>query len=324
MAVYTHISESDLKQFLTLYELPPLASFTGIKAGVQNSNYGLVLGDTRYILTLYEDRENGVDPADLPYFLQLKQHLAHRQIACPVPVAQRDGALYGALAGRPTALVSFLKGRSSKSPTPAHCHALGQAMAALHLAGGDFAMRRANRQGMAHWQKLFSACRARADEIIPNLQNNIADTLDYLQKNWPQDLPQGVIHADLFPDNVFFENTKLSGLIDFYFACTDFLAYDVAIALNAWCFEADVNFNITKARALLAGYQQSRKMTAEETHALPILANGAALRFLLTRLYDWLHPQNTELIERKNPIDYLRRLRFHKSVVHPNDYGLEE
>ena len=331
MAVYTHISEADLKQFLTQYDLPQLASFTGIKAGVQNSNYVLVLGDTRYILTLYEGGENGVDPADLPYFLKLKQYLAARQIACPVPVAQRDGALYSTLAGRPTALVQFLAGRSSKSPTPTHCHALGQAMGKLHLAGRDFGrdfgpdfgMTRPNRQGMAHWQKLFSACRARADEVLPDMEKIIADTLAHLQENWPSDLPQGVIHADLFPDNVFFEKTELSGLIDFYFACTDFFAYDVAITLNAWCFEPDINFNITKARALLAGYQQSRKMTPEETHALPILASGAAVRFLLTRLYDYLHPKNAGLLEPKNPIDYLRRLRFHKSVTHARDYGLE-
>lgn len=323
MAVYTHVDETALRDFLAAYDLPKLTAFQGIKAGVQNTNYLLTLADTKYILTLYEDTQNGVDPEDLPYFLQLKQHLAARGIACPTPVAQRDGALFSPLQGRPAALVSFLSGRSSKSPTPAHCRALGAAMANMHVAGADFSLQRANTQGHQSWSALFDNCRAEADNVTPGLGATIERELDRLVTAWPSDLPRGVVHADLFPDNVFFDNGNLTGLIDFYFACTDYLAYDLAIALNAWCFEHDASFNITKARALLAGYQQNRPMQADEIDALPVLAGGAAMRFLLTRLYDWLHPQPDGLVVPKNPVDYLQRLRFHKSVRHARDYGLE-
>ena len=331
MAVYTHITETELKGFLKNYDLPPLTHFSGIKAGVQNSNYLLVLGAKKYILTLYEDRPNGVNRKDLPYFLQLKQFLAARGIACPLPIAQRGGALHGELAARPAALVGFLEGRSSKSPTPTHCRAVGKAMGAFHQAGQDFPKSRRNAHGHTTWESLFKKCRAEADSIAPGLEQTIEAELHRLLKDWPSDLPQGVIHADLFPDNVFFQNGAVSGLIDFYFACTDFFAYDLAIALNAWCFEADASFNITKARGLLDGYTHARHLGAEETRALPVLAGGAAMRFLVTRLYDWLNPPlnqlsdapSADLIVPKNPMDYLRRLRFHKSAKSAADYGLE-
>ncbi|NCF79169.1 MAG: homoserine kinase [Alphaproteobacteria bacterium] len=323
MAVFTQINDAQLAAFMADYALGDVKGFKGIAAGVQNSNYLVDMADRRLILTLYEDTQTGVDPNDLPYFLGLMQHLAAADIACPTPLLRQDGTLSGTLAGRPAALVSFLPGRSTVTPKPPQCRAVGAALGELHLAGEGFAMRRANTQGPDNWRRLFDASAARADEAAPDLAAFMRDELARIEAAWPQDLPQGVIHADLFPDNVFFEKGAVSGLIDFYFACHDVLAYDLAIMLNAWCFEADVNFNITKARLLLAGYQSVRPMSADEIAALPILASGAAMRFLTTRLYDWLNRTEDALVTPKNPIDYLRRLRFHRHVTSAADYGLE-
>ena len=323
MAVFTPISADLLDGFMADYALPPVTGFDGIQAGVQNSNYRIRTAEADYILTLYEDTQTGVDPADLPYFLGLLQHLAGNGLSCPLPIARRDGGLLGELAGRPAALVSFLSGRSTVTPKPPHCRNAGAALAALHLAGDGFAMQRTNSQGPDNWRALFAACRDAADSVTPGLADLMDSELARIEAGWPDDLPRGVIHADLFPDNVFFEKENVSGLIDFYFACHDIFAYDLAIMLNAWCFEADVNFNITKARALLAGYQSVRPMSAAEIEALPLLASGAAMRFLTTRLYDWLNRPEEALVVPKNPVDYLRRLRFHRHVTGAADYGLE-
>ena len=323
MAVYTKIEDAALRAFLEDYAVAPLLEARGIQAGVQNTNYLITTQDNRYILTLYEDTETGVDPKDLPFFLGLMQHLSEAGILCPTPISRHDGALFGSLAGRPAALVSFLDGRSVSSPKPQHCRAVGAALAKLHLAGDHFTMSRANTQASAQWPELFAQCAARADEAAPELSQTIERELARIIDQWPSKLPRGNIHADLFPDNVFFRDGEVSGLIDFYFACEDAFAYDLAIMLNAWCFEPDINFNITKARALMAGYQSVRKLSEQEVNALPVLASGAAMRFLLTRLYDWLHQKPEALVTPKNPTDYLRRLRFHKNVTSPADYGLE-
>lgn len=323
MAVFTHIETDMLTAFLDNYELAALRGFKGIQAGVQNSNFIVETATTKYILTIYEDSATGVNPADLPYFVGLMQHLAGAGLTCPIPIARKDGALLGTLAGKPAALVSFLDGRGTITPKPQHCRSAGAALAAMHLAGEGFAPRRKNDQGLQNWQLLFDGCAARADEVTPGLADVMAEELAKLAALWPQDLPEGVIHADLFPDNVFFIDREVTGLIDFYFACHDIWAYDLAIMLNAWCFEADVNFNITKARALLSGYQSVRPMSAAEINALPILARGAAMRFLTTRLHDWLNRPAEALVVPKNPIDYVRRLRFHRHVKSAADYGLE-
>ena len=327
MAVFTHVTPEALAAFWADYDLPPVTELKGIQAGVQNSNYLVTTAEDKYILTLYEDTATGVDPDDLPYFLSLLQHLSGNGLSCPMPIERRDetglGKVLGQLSGRPAALVSFLQGRASIAPKPPQCKSAGAALARLHLAGEGFAMQRANSQGPDNWQNLFALCRDEADEVTPGLGELIAGELTYLKAHWPQDLPQGVIHADLFPDNVFFIGAEVSGLIDFYFACHDMLAYDLAIMLNAWCFEADVNFNITKAKALLAGYQSVRPMAQNEIDALPILARGAAMRFLMTRLHDWLNRPDDALLVPKNPVDYLRRLRFHRHVTSAADYGLE-
>jgi homoserine kinase type II len=320
MAVYTQVSDDELTSFIASYNVGALLSYKGIAEGVENTNYLVHTEKGPYLLTLYEKR---VAAPDLPFFLGLMEHLAKAGINCPTPVHDAHGRVLRTLSGKPAALVTFLEGVWIRRPQPRHCGALGQAMASLHLAGRSFAHSRANALGVADWRPLFQRFRLRADDIAPGLAAVIEEELDQLEANWPAKLPQGIIHADLFPDNAFFLGDQLSGLIDFYFACKDALAYDIAIALNAWCFESDHAFNMTKGQALLKGYQGVRALEPTERQALPLLARGAALRFLLTRAYDWLHTDADALVNRKDPQEYLRRLKFHRSVRSAREYGLE-
>tara|TARA_B100000378_G_scaffold228079_1_gene192447 strand:+ start:189 stop:1151 length:963 start_codon:yes stop_codon:yes gene_type:complete len=319
LAVYTDINEVELKDFLQAYDCGTLLSFKGIAEGVENSNFLLHTDRFSLILTLYEKR---VDENDLPFYLGLMQHLAERGLSCPLPLERSDGALYGRLCGRPAALISFLEGMWLRKSEARHCRELGAALARMHIAGQDFAIRRENALSLKGWVDLWDKSAVRADEVQRGLESEITDELALLEDRWPVDLPDGVIHADLFPDNVFFIGDTLSGLIDFYFACNDFLAYDLAICLNAWCFEKDGAFNVTKARALIEGYQSVRPLSAAEIEALPLLARGSALRFFLTRLYDWLTTPEGALVVKKDPLEYLRYLRFHRSVRSAREYGL--
>jgi homoserine kinase type II len=320
MAVYTDVSDSELEEFLAAYDLGALLSCKGIAEGVENSNFLLHTEAGHFILTLYEKR---VAADDLPFFLGLMEHLASRGISCPLPVKARDGKALRRLAGRPAAIVSFLDGMWVRRPQVAHCAALGEALAAMHEAGRDFPMRRDNALSLSGWRPLYELIGGRADKVDEGLSNLIAAELDHLEAVWPWGLPEGVIHADLFPDNVFFLKNKVSGIIDFYFACNDLLAYDLAICLNAWCFEPDHSFNVTKARALLASYRAGRPLEEAEVAALPVLARGAALRFLLTRLHDWLTVPDGALVTPKNPMEYVRRLRFHRRVASAAEYGID-
>ena len=316
MAVYTEVSDAELEAFLAEYDIGQADSFKGVAEGVENSNYFLTTTTGQFFLTLYEKR---VDPKDLPFFLGLMDHLAARGISCPRPIHGRDGNALRTLAGRPAAIITFLHGLWPRRVLQRHCGPVGEALAALHLAGRDFPMKRPNTLSVAGWRPLFDASRRHVDD---NLARELQAELDFFEGNWPQDLPAGVIHADLFNDNVLFLNEKLSGLIDFYFACNDAFAYDVAICLNAWCFEPDKSFNATKGRALLQGYERVRSLEPRERDRLPLLARGAALRFLLTRLYDWVHTPADALVKRKDPKEYLDKLRFHRSAQSITDYGL--
>jgi homoserine kinase type II len=320
MAVYTDVTDEELQQFLAGYDLGTLMSYKGIAEGVENSNFLLHTSKGAFILTLYEKR---VAAGDLPFFLNLMEHLAARGLTCPQPVRNRSGEALGRLAKRPTAIVTFLDGVWIRRPSAAHCGAVGEALAQLHLAGADFAMTRRNGLSVAGWRPLVETAAARADTVQAGLCEAIAAELARLERDWPRDLPQGVIHADLFPDNVFFLGDRLSGLIDFYFACTDALAYDMAVCLNAWCFEPDHSYNMTKGRALLHGYMRKRALSAPEIAALPILCRGAALRFLLTRLVDWLEVPAGALVKPKDPLEYYRKLRFHQTNTSARDYGID-
>ncbi len=320
MAVYTDVTDEELQQFLAGYDLGTLLSYKGIAEGVENSNFLLHTSQGSFILTLYEKR---VAAGDLPFFLNLMEHLAARGLTCPQPVRSRSGEALGMLAKRPAAIVTFLDGVWIRRPNAAHCGAVGDALAQLHLAGADFTMTRRNGLSVEGWRPLFETAAPRADKVQAGLREAIVAELARLEREWPRDLPQGVIHADLFPDNVFFLGDRLSGLIDFYFACTDALAYDVAVCLNAWCFESDHSYNMTKGRALLYGYMRKRALSAPEIAALPILCRGAALRFLLTRLVDWLEVPAGALVKPKDPLEYYRKLRFHQTNTSTRDYGID-
>lgn len=319
MAVYTDVPEGDLARFLEEYDIGRLLSYKGIAEGTENTNFLLHAGSGAFILTLYEKR---VDGADLPFFLGLMEHLARKGLSCPLPVRRADGALTGALAGRTAALITFLEGVWSRRPNVAQCREVGRALASLHRAGADFPLARPNALGLPGWRSLWEASREHADAVEPGLTAEIDADFAALEAAWPRDLPAGVIHADLFPDNVFFLGDTLSGLIDFYFACDDLYAYDLATCLNAWCFEPDFSFNVTKSMALLAGYQAVRPLSAAEVAALPVLARGSALRFLMTRLYDWLTIPDGPLVRKRDPLEYVRKLRFHRAVASPAEYGV--
>jgi len=320
MAVYTDVTDEELQQFLAGYRIGNLLAYKGIAEGVENSNFLLHTSEGFFILTLYEKR---VAAGDLPFFLSLIEHLAARGLTCPQPVRSQRGEALGRLADRPAAIFTFLDGMWIRRPSVAHCGAVGDALGKLHVAGADFGMTRHNGLSVEGWRPLFEAAGARADTVQKGLGQAIESELVWLERDWPRDLPQGIIHADLFPDNVFFLGDRLSGLIDFYFACTDALAYDVAICLNAWCFELDHSYNITKGRALLNRYMRARKLTAREIAVLPILCRGAALRFLLTRLVDWLEVPPGALVKPKDPLEYYRKLRFHQANVNARDYGID-
>ncbi len=319
MAVYTEVTFEDLDAFISTYDIGAVVSFKGIAEGVENTNYMVETDKGRYFLTLYEKR---VAESDLPFFLGLLEHLADNGFPCPVPIHDKNELTLRSLNDRPAAVVSFLEGVSVHRPTPKHCQLLGEMLARMHLAAVDFNIQRPNALNPDGWTSLFESCRADADSFISGLEGEIEKDLTDLIGRWPDNLPTGVIHADLFPDNVFFLGDRLSGFIDFYFACDDILAYDLAICLNAWCFENDGQFNITKARALTNGYQKQRKLSDAEIAAFPVLAGGAALRFLLTRLVDWLTPVEGALVKPKDPTEYLKKLRFHRNVKGPGEYGI--
>ncbi len=320
MAVYTEVTDENLRDFVAGYSIGEVRSCKGIAEGIENTNYLVSTDGGLFILTLYEKR---VKPEDLPFFLGLMEHLAAKGIPCPTPIKDRSGKSLRELSGRPAAMVSFLDGMWPRRITPDHCALLGEVMARMHVGGNGFALSRANDLSVDSWRGLFDASAARADEVEAGLSAVLENEMSVLEADWPSDLPSGVIHGDLFPDNVFFQRQELSGLIDFYFACNDFYAYDIAVCLNAWCFEADRSFNITKARRLLNAYRKVRDFSPLELEALPLLARGSAMRFLLTRLYDWLNTPPDALVTPKDPLEYLEKLKFHQGVAGAGAYGLE-
>jgi homoserine kinase type II len=319
MAVYTDLTDEDLTRFVAEYDLGSVLSCKGIAEGVENSNFLLQTDFGSFILTIYEKR---VNPDDLPFFIGLMEHLAAQGFSCPTPVGGRDGKSLRKLCGKPAAIITFLEGLWPRSIMPVHCVEVGRTLAEFHAAGHGFDKRRPNDLSVAGWQTLIDEVGARADEVAPGLATLLQDEIGFLAKAWPKELPSGTIHADMFPDNVFFRGETCSGVIDFYFACTDFLAYDLGICINAWCFDAEHRFQAGRARDMIAAYQTVRPLSATEKAALPLLARGSALRFLLTRLYDWLNQQPGALVRPKDPLEYLARLRFHAAHPDPAVYGL--
>lgn len=310
MAVYTHLVHDDIATFLAHYNLGTLVAFKGIAEGVSNTNYLLQTTSGNYILTLFERRFN---LEDLPYFISLMEWFSARGIACPQPVKMHDGRTLSALKERPAVLVSFLDGAGvePRKITLDHLAQLGAQVGRMHIAGMGFGYERKNALSLAGWEAIIDALAERADEIAPGLCKIISDEYNYLSEHWPQQLPGGPIHADLFPDNVFFDrHRKLSGVIDFYFSCQDAWAYDLAIVVNAWCFDDRHRLVPERVQTLMHYYNDQRPMTAEEEASFPLLLRGAALRFLLTRAQDWLNPAEGAEITPKDPLEYLAKLQF--------------
>ena len=310
MAVYTDITDEELAGLLADFDLGAALSLKGVAEGVENSNFLLETEAGRYFLTIYERR---VRADDLPFFLELLRWIAEQRFPSATPIPDREGRLLKTVRGKPCAIVSFLSGLSVRRPTAAHCREAGAGLALLHLAAASYPGVRANDLGQAAWAPMFQGLAQAAEDLKPGLAATISSDLELLASQWPRGLPQGIIHADFFPDNVFFSKGQFAGAIDFYFACVDALAYDVAIALNAWCFEPDGSFNITSARQLVAGYESLRPLSDLERGALPVLAHGAAMRFFLTRLADWGATPAGALVRPKDPLEYERKLAVHRS-----------
>ena len=315
MAVYTHLGAEVLGQLVAEFDVGELTSVKGIAEGISNSNWlvettGKDGTGARFILTMYEYR---IEVEDLPFFLSLLDHLSAR--GCPVPrtIHDRQGQLYRLLDGKAVALIEFLPGVSVSAPTPGQAHAVGRALAQMQLAAADFADRRENAMGRAEWLRLANECGAAGlAEIDAGFAELVARELPAVLADWPEDLPRGTIHADLFSDNVLMLGNQVTGLIDFYFACTDLFAYDLAVTHAAWCFSHDgKHFDPALSAALIAGYEEVRPLSSEERAALPLLARGAALRFALTRAWDWVNTPADALVTRKDPLAFARRLEFY-------------
>jgi len=312
MAVYTQVSAEALSALLADYDVGSLVSAKGIAEGVENSNYLVDTSGGRFILTLYEKR---VDSADLPFFMGLLDHLADRGLPVPRAISDRYGRQIREVAGRPACLIEFLPGVSVSHPSPAQARAAGAALGRMHAALDDFRRQRPNTLGIAGWHALAERCGADLDHISPGLGQRVTDELAWLDHNWPSALPKSVIHADLFPDNVLMRGDAVTGMIDFYFACTDVRAWDVAVTHSAWCFESDgTGYHADRGAALIAGYDETFGLSADERNGFAALARGSCLRFLLTRAWDWLNTPADALVTRKDPLAFLRRLDFYRDA----------
>lgn len=319
MAVYTTIDDDEIASLIEKYDIGQLLSLAGIAEGVENSNFILRTDKDTFILTLYEKRTN---EADLPFFMDLKRHLSQEGLNCPLPIADKSGTVLQKIAGRPGAIFSFLDGVSYRKPTSEHCRNLGKILAQMHVKTASFTPQRPNALGPHSWQDLLASITQDPADLPAGLRTKTKALLDDVIARWPDDLPQGIIHADLFPNNVMFVGDELTGVIDFYFACSDLLAYDLAICLNSWCFEQDGSFNVTKSAAMIEGYQSVRPLQDNEIAALPILCTGSAIRFFLTRLYDWINTPKDALVAPHDPMEYWSKIRFHSRVSGPSSYGL--
>jgi len=320
MAVYTKLSENDLKEFFSKYNLGKILNYNEIKEGIENTNYFIQTEKGKFILTLYEKR---VDEKDLPFFIGLMKNLFEKNFPSPEPIINKNGNYISEISKKKAAVISFLDGSAKKILNPNDCYEVGINTGKLHLITKKLTGKRENKLSINNWKKIYNSIKKDCLKIHPNLPKVIEKNLDEIEKNWPKNIPSGIIHADLFPDNNFFKGNKLSGIIDYYFSCYDFYAYEIAICINALCFEGsneNLSFNVTKAKKFIDGYSSIRKLTEEEKKHLKILCQGAAIRFLLTRVFDYLNLTKGALVKIKDPIEYLKRLEFHNSVKNYQDY----
>tara|TARA_Y100000590_G_scaffold149502_1_gene171748 strand:- start:3663 stop:4631 length:969 start_codon:yes stop_codon:yes gene_type:complete len=320
MAVYTKLSENELKDFFLKYDLGKFLNHKEIKEGIENTNYFVNTEKGKFILTLYEKR---VDEKDLPFFISLMRNLFDKNFPSPEPIINKNGSYISEVSGKKAAVVSFLDGSAKKNLSPENCYQVGISTAKLHFITKDLTGKRQNKLSVDSWRKIFNKVKKDCSKIHLDLPNIIEKNLDVIEKNWPNNIPSGIIHADLFPDNIFFKNNNLSGIIDYYFSCNDFYAFEIAICLNALCFEGkneNLSFNVTKAKKFIDGYSSIRKLSEDEKKSLKILCQGAAIRFLLTRVFDYLNLIEGAIVKIKDPIEYLKRLEFHNSVKNYQDY----
>ena len=320
MAVYTKLSENNLKDFFSKYNLGKLLKFKGIQEGIENSNYFVKTDSGKFILTVYEKR---VEEKDLPFFMGLMKNIFNENFPSPEPIINKNGNYITEIFGKKAAVVSFLEGTSKKNLTPGNCHEVGIYTAKLHMITKNLNIKRTNRLSVNSWRLIYRKIQRDCSKIYPDLTKIIERNLEVIEDKWPKNIPRGIIHADLFPDNIFFKGSKLTGIIDFYFSCYDFYALEIAICLNALCFEGkneNLSFNVTKAKKFIDGYSSIRKLTEEEKESLKILCHGAAMRFLLTRVFDYLNLTEDALVKIKDPVEYLKRLEFHNSVKNYQDY----
>tara|TARA_Y100000590_G_scaffold79532_1_gene88298 strand:+ start:34 stop:1002 length:969 start_codon:yes stop_codon:yes gene_type:complete len=320
MAVYTKLSENQLKEFFSKYSVGKILNYKEIKEGIENTNYFILTEQGKFILTLYEKR---VEKKDLPFFISLMRNLFDRNFPSPKPIINKNGNYISEILEKKAAVVSFLDGGAKKNLSPNDCYEVGINTAKLHLITKNLTGKRENKLSVNAWRKIYNKVKKDCSKIHPNLPNVVEKNLDEIEKNWPKNIPSGIIHADLFPDNIFFKGNKLSGIIDFYFSCYDFYAFEIAICLNALCFEGkneNLSFNVTKAKKFIDGYSEKRKLTEEEKKSLKVLCQGAAIRFLLTRVFDYLNLTEGAIVEIKDPVEYLKRLEFHDSVKNYQDY----
>ena len=320
MAVYTKLSEEQLKDFFLKYNLGKLLNYKEIREGIENTNYFINTEKGKFILTLYEKR---VDEKDLPFFISLMKNLFDKNFLSPQPIINKNGNYISEISGKKAAVVSFLEGNAKKVLNPENCHQVGINTAKLHLITKNLSGKRENKLSIDSWRKIYNKVKKDCSKIHPNLPSIIEKNLDIIEKKWPKNIPSGIIHADLFPDNIFFEGNNFSGIIDYYFSCNDFYAFEIAICLNALCFEGkneNLSFNVTKAKKFIDGYSSLRKLSEEEKESLKILCQGAAMRFLLTRVFDYLNLIEGAIVKIKDPVEYLKRLEFHNNVKNYQDY----
>ena len=320
MAVYTKLSEIQLKDFFLKYNLGKLLNYKEIREGIENNNYFINTEKGKFILTLYEKR---VDEKDLPFFISLMKNLFDKNFPSPQPIINKNGNYISEISGKKAAVVSFLEGNAKKVLNPENCYNIGINTAKLHLITKNLSGKRQNKLSIDSWRKIYNKVKKDCSKIHQNLPNIIEKNLDIIEKKWPKNIPSGIIHADLFPDNIFFKGNELSGIIDYYFSCNDYYAFEIAICLNALCFEGrneNLSFNVTKAKNFIDGYSSLRKLSEEEKESLKILCQGAAIRFLLTRVFDYLNLIEGAIVKIKDPVEYLKRLEFHNSVKNYQDY----
>ena len=320
MAVYTKLKKENIEEILASYSIGRLEEFKGIEEGIENTNYFLLVSNKKYILTIYEKR---VNEKDLPFFSDLMTGLHKENFKCPVPINNNNNKTISSYKNKNLMIVSFLEGKAKNILSPDNCMSLGQEVARMHLITKNFKLQRQNDLSIGSWRKIFEQVKNKCIDIHKDLPKLIEINLADVEKNWPKDLPKGIIHADLFSDNIFFKDDKFNGIIDFYFSCNDFYALEIAICFNALCFDGlknNLSFNVTKAKSFMKGYSQLRALNERERESIKVLSQGSALRFLLTRVFDVINTVEGAIVKVKDPVEYLARLEFHKNSKNFEDY----